>query len=164
MPSRIFSSLAGALLAWTLSTPLQAQSADSNVVSVEPAANLVLRRGAETDLPIKIVIRPGYHINSNMPAEEYLIPTALRWSRSSIGGITLRGVTYPQAEVVNYEFAEKPMQVFSGTITVLSRFIVTSDTIKGQTRLQGTLRYQACTDRMCLAPRTLPVSVPVAVE
>ena len=166
MQSKNFCSLAGALLAWILCAPLPlgAQQAESHVVSAEPATTLVLRRGAETDVPLRVVIRSGYHINSNTPAEEYLIPTMLSWSKSSISGITLRGVTYPKAETVNYDFASKPLQVYSGTITVVSRFTVAADAVRGQTRLIGTLRYQACTDRMCLAPRTLPVSVPAMVE
>ena len=159
MPSRPFFSLAAALL---LLPPLDAQPPSApHAVAVEAGQSLVARRGAEFQLPLKVIIRSGHHINSNAPAEDYLIPTALTWEP---GPLTNRGVTYPKAETVQYEFSPKPLLVYSGTATLVSRFVVPSGAPRGPATLSGKLRYQACTDKMCLAPRTLPVSVPVAIE
>ena len=133
----------------------------AHVVSVEAAPGLRARRGAEVEIPLRVMIRSGYHINSNTPAEDYLIPTVLTWTS---GPLTARSVTYPKAESVKYEFSEKPMLVYSGAVSIVSRFAVAADAPRGETRLTGKLRYQACTDKMCLAPRTLDVSVPVTVE
>ena len=151
MSSSLFCSLA--LLAQLISTPHQ--------VSVEPSPAPTAHRGSTLDVPLKLTIRLGHHINSNTPAEDYLIPTALTWDA---GPLAPRGVTYPKAESVRYEFAEKPLLVYSGTITIASRFTVPSSAPHGPLTLTGRLRYQACTDKMCLPPRTLPVSVPVKID
>ena len=141
--------------------PLEAQAAGTHVVSVEPPQGLAVRRGTEFQVPLKLVIRNGYHINSNTPSEDYLIPTALQWDTSPIA---VRGVTYPKAESVRYEYSPSPLLVYSGTVTVVSRFAAPGDATRGQTTLKGKLRYQACTDKMCLAPRTLEFNAPVKIE
>ena len=141
--------------------PVAAQAAGTHVVSVEPAQGLAARRGAEFQAPLKLAIRNGYHINSNTPSEDYLIPTVITWDA---GPLAERGVTYPKAESVRYDFSSNPLLVYSGTVTVVSRFAVSADAPRGQTTLKGKLRYQACTEKMCLAPRTLEFSVPVKIE
>ncbi|MGH7752790.1 MAG: protein-disulfide reductase DsbD domain-containing protein, partial [Gemmatimonadales bacterium] len=120
------------------------------------------RRGAQVEVPLRLTIRPGYHINSNAPAEEYLIPTTLHWTPSP--GWTVRGVTYPKTEKVNYEFSEQPLLVYSGAISIQSRLAVGAQLSPGPITLAGKLRYQACNDKMCLPPRTLEVSVPLRIE
>jgi len=110
---------------------------------------------------LRFTIRPGHHVNSNQPAEEYLIPTALTWTP---GPLSLKGVSYPRAESVKYEFSEKPLLVWSGTITITSRFAVAPDAPAGTTRLAGKLRYQACNDKACFPPKTLEMTVPVTIQ
>ena len=131
------------------------------MVSAQVAAGLTGKRGATLEVPLKVTVRPGYHINSNKPAEDYLIPTVVNWEADQV---TLQGVTYPKAESVRYEFAEKPLLVYSGTVTIVSRLNVSSSATAGPATLNGKLRYQACTDKMCLAPRTLDVSLPIKIE
>ncbi len=154
-PFKIFFSLAAGLL-------LQAQIPGPPVVSAEPAPAVVAHRGSTAEIPLRLAIRSGYHINSNTPAEDYLIPTLLSWNEAA--GLAPRGVTYPKSESVKYEFAEKPLLVYSGAVTVTTRFAVAADATPGPQTLSGKLRYQACTDRMCLPPRTLNVSASIKVE
>ena len=155
--SSLFCSL---LLLVALRAPAQL-AGGAHVVAVETPQNIKVKPGAAVEVPLRLIIRGGYHINSNAPAEDYLIPTALTWESSAL---TLKGNVFPKAETVKYEFAEKPLLVFSGLATVVSRFSVAADAARGPLTLSGKLRYQACTDKMCLAPRTLPVSVLVTVE
>ena len=133
----------------------------AHVVAVETPQSVKAKPGSTIEVPLRLIIRGGYHINSNAPAEDYLIPTALTWESSVL---TPKGVAFPKAGSVKYEFTEKPLLVFSGLVTVVTRFTVAADAAHGPLTLSGKLRYQACTDKMCLAPRTLPVSVPVTVE
>ena len=148
-----------ALAAGALALP--AQTSAPHVVSATPPPDLAARAGADVQVPLRITIRAGYHINSDKPADEYLIPTALTWSP---GSLALKGVAYPKAESVKYEFSEQPLLVFSGTVTLNSRFSVAAGAPKGPLSLAGKVRYQACNDKMCLPPRTLDVSVPLRIE
>jgi thiol:disulfide interchange protein DsbD len=157
MRSKVCSS---ALLLFALvAAPGRAQA--PHVVSIEPAAPFKARRGGEVEVPLRLMIRGGYHINSSKPAEDYLIPTLLTWAEAPLSA---RGISYPKAESVKYDFSAKPLLVYSGTVAVVSRFQVPPGTAPGEARLAGKLRYQACNDKACLPPRTLDVSVSVNVE
>ena len=61
-------------------------------------------------MSVSIQIRPNYHINSNTPADEYLIPTRLTWESS---GLDLTKTEYPEPETVKYSFSDKPLSVYS---------------------------------------------------
>jgi hypothetical protein len=130
-------------------------------VWLEPASGLVAKRGAQTEIPVRFTIRPGHHINSNQPAEDYLIPTVLSWTP---GPLEAKGVAYPKPESVKYEFSEKPLLVWSGTITVMTKFAAAAGAPPGTVKLSGRLRYQACNDKACFPPKTLEVTVPVTVQ
>jgi DsbC/DsbD-like thiol-disulfide interchange protein len=130
-------------------------------VSPEQAPFITARRGGEVEIPLRFTIRPGHHINSNAPAEDYLIPTALTWTP---GPLVLKGVSYPKPESVKYEFSSKPLLVWSGTISLASKFAVPSGAPPGTIKLSGKLRYQACNDKACFPPKTLELSVPVAIQ
>jgi DsbC/DsbD-like thiol-disulfide interchange protein len=126
--------------------------------SVMPPGAVRLKAGEELSIPLKIVIRPGYHINSNTPAEDYLIPTRLAWNDA---GLKVKSIDYPKPETVKYEFSEKPLSVFSGSITLRSILAVPDPAPAGLKELSGKLRYQACTEKACLPPVTVDVNVPV---
>ena len=148
-----------ALLLALAAFPGRAQT--PHVVSIEPTAAFKARRGSEVEVPLRLMIRGGYHINSSKPAEDYLIPTLLTWAEAPLPA---RGITYPKAESVKYDFSTKTLLVYSGTVGVVSRFQVPAGAAPGEVRLAGKLRYQACNDKACLPPRTLDVSVSVNVE
>ncbi len=127
-------------------------------LSVVPPEPVSLEAGKEVVVPVTLRIRPGYHVNSNRPAEDYLIPTKLTWDAAPI---TLRSVNYPDAESVTYSFSEKPMSVYSGKIRVVSTFKAAESPRADFKALTGKLRYQACNDKACLPPQTIAVKVPV---
>jgi thiol:disulfide interchange protein DsbD len=144
-----------------LALPAWSQVSSPQVVAVQTLPGLKAHRGADLQVPVRLVIRGGYHINSNEPAEDYLIPTALTWPDSAF---PLRGISYPKPESVKYEFSAQPLLVYSGIVTVTARFQVPASAAAGATQLAGKLRYQACTSNACLPPRTVNFFVPVTVE
>jgi hypothetical protein len=135
-----------------------AQFRGVQAASVMPPKTVQIKPGEDLAVSLKVAIRPGYHMNSDKPAEDYLIPTRLTWD---VAGLTVKSVEYPKAETVKYEFSEKPLSVFSGTITLLSTFKAPETLPAGLNALTGKLRYQACNDKACLPPVTADVSVPV---
>jgi thioredoxin:protein disulfide reductase len=128
------------------------------VASVVPSLPVVIEPGKENEVPLQVRIRSGYHINSNEPAEEYLIPTRLTWDAAPL---TVKNITYPDAEIVTYAFSEEPLSVYSGIIVLKTSFAVPKQVPASLTEIKGRLRYQACNDKECLPPATLEVSVPV---
>ena len=127
-------------------------------LSVVPPEPVFLKAAEEVVVPLTLRVRPGYHVNSNRPAEDYLIPTKLTWDAAPM---ELRSIKYPPAENVTYSFSAKPLSVYSGKVQVVSTFKAPESVGADFKTLTGSLRYQACNDKACLPPRTIPVKVAV---
>ena len=110
---------------------------------------------------IPLHLKAGFHVNSNAPAEDYLIPLRLTWA---MGKIAAEDVLYPKPQFENYAFSKKPVSVFSGTFVIETRFKVPPDAPTGPATITGKLRYQACNERECLPPKTIEIQVPVEVQ
>lgn len=150
-----------AVAALAIAATAGAQFKALEVASVQPAAAVKVAAGKTVDVPISIRIRRGYHINSDKPAESYLIPTSLTWD---VPGFKTASVKYPEAEVVKYDFSEKPLSVYSGTIRITSTLAAPMELPAGLTELTGKFRYQACNDKACLPPRTTEFKVPLTAR
>lgn len=151
------SSLGFGVLALFAATAAWGQFRGFQAATFAPAAPVSLEAGKTAEASIMVRIRPGYHINSDKPAEEYLIPTKLVWNTAGLE----TEVTYPEAELFVSQFSEEAMFVFSGEIELKTKFKATAKFPAGLTEIAGTLRYQACTEKACLAPTSLDVSIPL---
>jgi hypothetical protein len=143
-----------------LSLPLLAQT--SGYLTVGQAPQVVAKRGGSAVARIPVTVQPGYHVNSNTPSEEFLIPLRLTWK--STGALQAGAVTYPKPNLEKYEFSEKPLSVFTGKFELTVPLKAPPDAPVGPGAAVGQLRYQACNDRACFPPKTLEVTVPYAIQ
>ncbi|HVO75738.1 MAG TPA: cytochrome c biogenesis protein CcdA [Ignavibacteriaceae bacterium] len=106
--------------------------------------------GGEFKLAAKINIKDSWHINSNKPHEDFLIPT--EFTIETNPNFILKSIVYPAPEDVKLAFSEKPLSVWQNEI-IIAALIQTSDKIKeGEYPLVIRLNYQACNDHVCLPP------------
>jgi hypothetical protein len=120
------------------------------------------KRSAAVQAKIPLVVQPGYHVNSNTPSDEYLIPLKLTWKNT--GALEGGQVTYPKPSLEKYEFSEKPLSVYTGSFDLVANFKVAAGAPAGPGVAIGQLRYQACSDRACYPPKTIEVTVPYQVQ
>src|SRR5580658_7049233 len=130
-------------------------------LTVAPVPTVKVRKGAVAAVTLRAVLPPGFHANSNTPTDEYLIPLTLKWTG---GPLQVDGITYPKGSLEKYPFSAKPLSVVTGEFSVSTKFKVPADAANGAASQNGTLKYQACNDRMCFAPKTVPVSVTLEIE
>ena len=91
--------------------PLSAQSSGHLKVGEPP--KVAGKRGAAVQAKIPLAVDPGFHVNSNTPSDEYLIPLKLTWK--STGALEGGQVIYPKPSFrKNTSFSEKPLSVFTG--------------------------------------------------
>jgi hypothetical protein len=126
-----------------------------------PPEKLTLTRSGEAVQTLKLQLQPGYHVNSNKPNDEYLIPMKLTWDA---GAADVVAVEYPKPMLEKSEFSEKPLSVYTGGFVIRTRLQRSAKAAPGPGYLTGKLRYQACNQKMCLPPRTLDLKVPLLVE
>lgn len=135
----------------------------AKVVKVAPGESVYkLKRGGSVQVSVVIAVDDGYHINSNRPAEKYLIPTALKFERSA--GIATTPVIYPKAKMEKFEFSQKPLSVFDGKTTLKFTARALQSLAPGNQILKAKLTVQACNNQLCLRPQTVDVSIPLQVE
>ncbi|MGA2721058.1 MAG: protein-disulfide reductase DsbD domain-containing protein [Bryobacteraceae bacterium] len=140
--------------------PLFAQS--SGYLTVGEPQKVAGKRNASVQAKIPVSVRPGYHVNSNTPTDEYLIPLKLTWV--SAGALESGSVAYPKPSMEKYEFAEKPLSVFTGNFELVANFKVAANAPAGPGAAVGKLRYQACNERACFPPKTAEVTVPYQIQ
>ena len=141
---------------------LCAQTQSSGYLSAGEPAKAAGKRNAPLQVKIPVVVKDGYHVNSNQPSEEYLIPLKLTWTQ--LGALEGGTVTYPKPELEKYEFSEQPISVYTGAFDLVANFKVSANAPAGPGAATGKLRYQACSNRACYPPKTVEITVSYQVQ
>jgi len=119
-------------------------------------------RAQQTMVNLNFRVPPGYHINSNTPKSEFLIPTALKMDLPT--DIVLGKIEYPAGEDASFPFSpDEKLSVYSGDFTITVAVRPMQSVVPGKYEMHGVLRYQACDNAACFPPKTLPVSFEVKV-
>ena len=147
-----------ALLAFSTAATAAAQT---QVLTVVAPARLTIKKSEPVTAKLQLQLRPGYHVNSNTPSDEYMIPLKLTWEA---GPVEAREVIFPKPHMEKSEFAEKPLSVFTGEFEIVTRLAAKPTASSGLGILNGKLRYQACNDKMCLPPKTLEVKLTYEIK
>jgi hypothetical protein len=134
----------------------------SGYLTVGEPSKVAGKRNASVQAKIPLTVLSGYHVNSDKPADEYLIPLKLTWT--SPGALEPGNIVYPKPALEKYEFAEKPLSVFTGNFDLVANFKVAANAPAGPGAATGKLRYQACNNRACFAPKTVEVTVSYQIQ
>ncbi|MGH9734615.1 MAG: protein-disulfide reductase DsbD N-terminal domain-containing protein [Candidatus Acidiferrales bacterium] len=153
----------------TLMTAPRPTSAQSGILApatvVKPRAYVSLQpipRGKQFQVAVVATIVAGYHVNSHKPSDPYLIPTTITPELPK--GFQLVDIIYPPGQEKRFPFSpDKPLNVYSGRVTLRLKLTAQNDAALGLTTIPLTLRYQACNDAACLPPVKLPVSAKLDV-
>ena len=132
------------------------------VVKMAPAPVVTAVQGKAATVPLSFRVASGYHINSNKPKSEFLIPTVLKVEATT--DIVIGKTTYPDGHDMSFAFApDEQLNVYTGdfNVDVLVRPLHSAQ--PGKYIVRGTLKYQACDNKACYPPKKLPVSFDVKI-
>lgn len=132
-----------------------------NPLSVEPPQKVTIQRGHSATIKLQARIDRGYHVNSNKPHEEYLIPMRMTLTADPL---ILESVKYPVGHDQKYTFSEQPLNVVTGNFEILLTIKAPQNIEPQMHVLLGKLRYQACSDKACLAPKTVEIHITADVR
>jgi Disulphide bond corrector protein DsbC len=131
-------------------------------VEMAPVPLITAQRAQQTMVNLNFRVPVGYHINSNTPKSEFLIPTALRMELPT--DIILGKIEYPPGEDRSFPFSpDDKLNVYSGDFTIALGVHPLKSVVPGKYLMHGVLRYQACDNAACYPPKNLPVSFEVKV-
>ena len=117
--------------------------------------------GSEFKIALETSISNGWHINSNKPHDNFLIPTKL--TIDSIKGFKLDNVYYPQAQDIKLSFSETPLSVWEGEIFIAGLIKTSKDLTPGNYNLIANLEYQSCNNKTCLAPTSIADTISIEI-
>ena len=127
-------------------------------VGAPPAATLtpMLERdgvasGRTARAALEVALPEGLHVQSNKPRDPLLIPTVLTFDAPE--GVTVREIVFPAAVDFKQAGVDQPLAVFERVFAIGVQFDLASSVPKGEVLVPARLRYQACNDTVCFAPR-----------
>lgn len=144
-------------------TPINPPTAGKVPAVVMAAVPLVTApRAAQTMVSLDFRVPPGYHINSNTPKSEFLIPTSLKMDLPT--DIILGKIKYPDGEDLSFPFSpDEKLNVYTGDFRIVVAVHPLLAVTPGKYIMHGVLRYQACDNSACYPPKTVRVEFNVKV-
>lgn len=131
-------------------------------VNMLPAGVTPVTAGKAGQVRLRFRINPGFHINSNKPNSEFLIPTALKLDAPT--DIVVGRISYPEGQEMSFPFApNEKLSVYSGEFTVGVLVRPLHNVVPSKYMFRGRLRYQACDNAACYPPKNLPIQFEIKV-
>jgi thiol:disulfide interchange protein len=117
--------------------------------------------GRPVRVALSVTLPAGFHVQSDKPRDPALIPTVL--SVEPPPGVTLARLIYPVPTDFAQAGQDQPLAVFEHEFVLGARLEVGAGVAPGSLVIPGRLRYQACDENVCFAPRTADVQWTVTV-
>ncbi len=124
--------------------------------SLDPAA-----RGSSFQIAVVMKIRPGFHVNAREKSEDYLIATDLK--AAAPAGFSSGEVSYPKGKLEKFAFSKIPLNVYQDTVILRMPVTALASAPLGEQHIPLKLRYQACSNELCLPPVTLTLDATLNV-
>jgi len=144
------------------SFPTAFAAKEESAVSVRAIApSAPVQAGETAILTIELTIARPYHINSNRPLQDYLIPTSVEFE--PLDDVTFGEAIFPEAREKKLPVSDKPMSVYEGVVRITAEMRPSASFARNKIVAQGKVHSQACDDNSCLPPvsQIFKVSVPV---
>ncbi len=113
-------------------------------------------------LLVEMSIKENWHVNSNEPLEDFLIPTEIKFDETE--GITFGKIRYMEPELRKFSFSDTKMSVYEGRVYALTTVTISPNIKVSELKISGNIFYQACNDESCLAPTQYYVASLVSVR
>jgi hypothetical protein len=127
------------------------------------ATNAVVTPGSAFSLVFEITPREGIHLYA--PGDhQYKI---VRVNLEANPGLVVHPVQYPAAEIYFFAPLKERVPVFQSPFTLTQRLTVSASPALARVdriTIKGSLDYQACDDRVCFLPKSVPVSYTVRLR
>lgn len=108
-----------------------------------------------------VSIADGWHINSAAPADEALIGTSVEIEKTNV--LDSASVFFPSGIEREFGYAEVPIEVLEGRVSISLTLHVSKNVMPGKYSIPIRVEYQACSERVCLAPATVVADLPLHV-
>jgi hypothetical protein len=118
-----------------------------------------VRPGQRIALTLDIDMKANMHVYA--PGVQGYIP--IEWNMATAPMIAPHPPEFPKSRMLRLEAIDETVPVYDGHFRLV-RDITIGKAPTGPLAIEGTLKYQACDDRLCYVPQTVPLKWTVQVE
>jgi len=133
------------------------------LIAVKVASSVSkFKPGQSFPIALELSIKASYHINSEQPSQEFLLPTVVTFDDND--SLTFGTPSFPPATLKVLEFSETPIAVYEGKFFIFSTVTLKRSFQASELEISGNIEYQACDNNACLPPdvfhfsQTFPVA------
>lgn len=121
-----------------------------------------IRPGDKFKIAVALVVAEGYHINSHIPSEDFLVATEVKFDAPK--GIRISDEEYPAPNHRKFEFsADKEYAVHEGTVYITANVEADNSIQPGAAVIRAQATVQSCDEKTCLQPSTIAFEIPAQV-
>lgn len=120
----------------------------------------VVHAGQRIALTLDVDLPGGVHVYA--PGVQGYIPIELAISESS--AIAVHPAIYPPSETIHLEVIKETVPAYTGHIRILGEITIAKNAKPGELVVEGAFRYQACNEKICFIPETVPLKWILQVE
>jgi Thiol:disulfide interchange protein DsbD, N-terminal len=154
---------ASALLLLASCLAAQAPGTVQPSVQMAPVEEVHLRPGQTAKVLLDFRVDANFHINSNKPKSNLLIPTSLQLVAPK--PLEIAAIQYPPGEDQTFPFSpNEKLSVYSGDFELVALLKAPSSATASRYHVAGELSYQACDRNACYPPKKMPVEFDVRVR
>jgi hypothetical protein len=162
-----------ALLVVALPVALLAQSSPNlsfrgqqrplHAAAVAGPADLAARPGAKATLFVDVTPNPNIHVYA--PGAKDFIPITVKFENggSAASAVRIGKLTYPKSDVMT--FADEKVPVFEKPFRLTQEVTLAASLKPGDAvPIKASVDYQACDDKVCYPPESIPVTWTLTVR
>jgi thiol:disulfide interchange protein DsbD len=116
--------------------------------------------GLPLSLSLFVIPNPGIHVYA--PGQRDVVPVSVTLKPTK--AFKAERAVYPKAEKFFFAPLKETQRVYSNRFEITQRLTMAKTVEAGTLTIRGTLRYQACDDKVCYTPQSVPVTWTVQVE
>ncbi len=135
----------------------RAALADADPVVVAPPAPVKVKPGQTVKVPLHITVAKGWHIFG----ADWNSPTRIELGTAK--NLSYAAPKLPPAHKVHIGAIDKDANVYEGAMLVTLEVTAAKTATPGSAALDGVVRYQACSDQVCMLPKKAPFKIAVQV-
>jgi len=123
-----------------------------------------LPAGETVRFAVVLDIEEGWHINTNPAQPDFVKPTTVTFKGKH--GSKLKEITYPKGRELTIEGMKEPQSVYEGKVLLFGDLTVPVEASRETEELTVEVKFQACNEKQCLAPKSVKLvgKVPVAAR
>jgi AhpC/TSA family/Disulphide bond corrector protein DsbC len=134
---------------------------DAKHLSLSASAGVgTVHSGQRIVLALDVELKPGIHVYA--PGVNGYIPIDLAIADSA--EVKSHPAVYPPSKMLHLPAIDETVPVYTGQIRVIREITIGKSVKPGDLTIDGSFRYQACDDKKCYIPETVPLKWTLKVE